>query len=227
MLCICATASLLAFGLYRWQKPFSDSRVEHGREIGTVKWSPPSNATPARSAVRLCACITQSPCSSAHFTRSVPKYYFDLSTGTASVAIARFKATKFPKKGTVRPGGSGTRLAAQSFADLIGEDWDLLGFDPRGINKTTPQVQCFNSSLDFNFFVANTVLQQGFTVASSTNLLNPTIEAQLFEQAREFIALKKSQAELCAKNMGDELKYMGTATVVRDMDFMILDCEDA
>jgi hypothetical protein len=32
---------------------------------------------------------------------SVPKDYFDAAAGTASVAIAVFKATKFPKKGTV------------------------------------------------------------------------------------------------------------------------------
>ncbi|KAJ7763322.1 hypothetical protein B0H16DRAFT_1368317 [Mycena metata] len=215
---ICATASLLAFGLSRCQTPFFDLSLAHGQKIGTIKWSPAAECTPGTE----CGSII------------VPKDYFDLSAGTASIAIARFKATKFPKKGTVflnpgGPGGSGTRLATQTFADLIGDDWDLLGFDPRGINKTSPQVQCFNSSSHFNFFVANTVLQQGFTVASSRNLSNPAIEAQLVEQAREFMALKKSQAELCAKNMGDELKYMGTATVVRDMDFItkILDGEDA
>jgi hypothetical protein len=73
------------------------------------------------------------------------------------------------------------------------------------------------------------VLEQGFTVASSSNLSNPAIEAQLVEQSRQFLALKKSQAELCAKNMGDELRYMGTATVVRDMDFMakLFDGKDA
>ncbi|KAJ7763413.1 hypothetical protein B0H16DRAFT_1804507 [Mycena metata] len=210
---ICALASLLAFGIYRCQKPYGRKS-----EIGTVKWSPAAECNPGTE----CGAVI------------VPKDYIDRSAGTASIAIARFKATKFPKKGTVflnpgGPGGSGTRLATQTFADLIGDDWDLLGFDPRGINKTSPQVQCFNGSSDFNLFVANTVLQQGFNVASSRNLSNPAIEAQLVEQAREFMALKKSQAELCAKNMGDELKYMGTATVVRDMDFItkVLDGEDA
>lgn len=32
--------------------------------------------------------------------------------------------------------------------------------------------------------------------------------------------MKKSQAELCAQNMGDALKYMGTTTVAKDIDFM-------
>ncbi|KAJ7753637.1 hypothetical protein DFH07DRAFT_744348 [Mycena maculata] len=186
-------------------------------EIGEVRWSPASECPPGTE----CGSVI------------VPKDYFDPSAGTASIAIARFKATKFPKKGTVfmnpgGPGGSGTRLATQAFADLIGEDWDILGFDPRGINKTSPQVKCVDSTLDYNFFLANTVLQQGFTVASSSNLSDPKIEAQLVEQSREFLALKKTQAELCAKNMGDELRYMGTANVVRDMDFMakIFDGED-
>ncbi|KAJ7687836.1 Alpha/Beta hydrolase protein [Mycena rosella] len=193
----------------------------HGRPVcsgvGSVTWSPSSECAPGTE----CGSVI------------VPKDYFDANAGTASIAIARLKATKSPKKGTVfmnpgGPGGSGTRLATQQFADIIGHDWDLLGFDPRGINKTTPQVKCFDSHTDYHFFVANTVLQQGFTVGSSSNLSDPALEAQLVEQSREFLALKKSQAKLCAKNMGDELKYMGTATVVRDMDFMskIFDGED-
>ncbi|KAJ7463036.1 hypothetical protein FB451DRAFT_1266699 [Mycena latifolia] len=193
-------------------------RGRQERKIGTMTWSPSSECNPGTE----CGSVI------------VPKDYFDPSTGTASIAIARFKATKFPKKGTVflnpgGPGGSGTRLANQDLARTIGEDWDLLGFDPRGINKTSPQVKCFDSASDFNFFVANTVLQQGFTVKSSSNLSDPALAAQLVEQSREFLALKKSQAELCAKNMGNELRYMGTANVVRDMDFMskIFDGEDA
>ncbi|KAJ7077615.1 hypothetical protein C8R44DRAFT_689517 [Mycena epipterygia] len=185
--------------------------------VGDVKWLPAAQCSPDTE----CGFVI------------VPKDYFDASAGTASIAISRFKAAKSPKKGTVflnpgGPGGSGTRLATQDFSNLIGDDWDLLGFDPRGINKTSPQVQCFNNPTDWNFFLANTVLQQGFTVASSSNLSNPAIEAQLVEQSREFLALKKTQAELCAKNMGNELRYMGTATVVRDLDFMakIFDGED-
>ncbi|KAF7333329.1 hypothetical protein MVEN_02348200 [Mycena venus] len=213
-----AAVCLLIFALYRKKSGHCMwGRGGHGHGIGSVNWSPASECSPGTE----CGSVI------------VPKDYFDPSAGTASVAIAVFKATKSPKKGTVflnpgGPGGSGTRLATKELANLIGDDWDLLGFDPRGINKTEPQVQCFDSASDFNFFVANTVLQQGFTVTSSSNLSDPAIEAQLVEQSREFLALKKSQAELCAKNMGDELRYMGTATVVRDMDFMakLFDGED-
>jgi hypothetical protein len=37
------------------------------------------------------------------------------------------------------PGGSGIPLAAISgerFAEVIGHEWDLIGFDPRGIENT-------------------------------------------------------------------------------------------
>ncbi|KAJ6452643.1 hypothetical protein C8R45DRAFT_916074 [Mycena sanguinolenta] len=197
--------------------PSSCMSGRHKSRVGTIKWSPASKCAPGTK----CGSVI------------VPKDYFDPDAGTASIAIALFKATKFPKKGTVflnpgGPGGSGTRLATKEFADLIGEDWDLLGFDPRGINKTEPQVQCFNSASDFDFHIANTVLQQGFNVMSSRNLSDPAIEAHLVEQSRQFLALKKTQAELCAQSMGDELRYMGTATVVRDMDFIskLFDGED-
>ncbi|KAJ7101484.1 hypothetical protein B0H15DRAFT_816241 [Mycena belliarum] len=214
-----AAAALLLAGYRRdgLRLPLCLSSGERAGEIGHIKWSPAAECNPGTE----CGSII------------VPKDYFDPSAGTASVAIARFRATKFPKKGTVflnpgGPGGSGTRLADQRFADLIGEDWDLLGFDPRGINKTSPQMKCFDSAHDFELFVANTVLQQGFTVKSVSNLTDPALEAHLVQQSREFLALKKAQAALCAKNMGDDLKYMGTATVVRDLDFMakIFDGED-
>ena len=48
-------------------------------------------------------------------------------------------------------------------------------------------------------------------------------------QQREMDALLKTIFEVCDQTMGDRLKYMGTATVVRDIDFMAkaLDGEDA
>ncbi|KAJ7485407.1 Alpha/Beta hydrolase protein [Mycena latifolia] len=207
---------LLIFAGYR-SDPLPYVPRYHARKIGNVEWSPASE------------CPSGTECGSV----LVPKDYFDASAGTASIAIARFRATKLPKKGTVflnpgGPGGSGTTLAAKFIAEMIGEDWDLLGFDPRGIGKTSPLVKCLDSSTDYAFFTANTVLQQGFTVRSSSNLSDPLLEEQLVEQSRQFLALKKAQAEVCAHSMGDELRYMGTATVVRDMDFMskIFDGED-
>ena len=91
----------------------------------------------------------------------------------------------------------------------------------------SPRVQCFPTPLHQQLFRTNTVLEHGFTVSS--NLSDPGTRGHLIYQYRDFLALKKTQAELCAQNMGDELRYMGTATVARDIDFMatIFDGEDA
>ncbi|KAJ6552931.1 TAP-like protein-domain-containing protein [Mycena capillaripes] len=154
----------------------------------------------------------------------VPKDYFDPSAGTASISVARVKATR-PKKGTLflnsgGPGNAGTRAASVGLAAYLGNEWDILGFDPRGIHLTAPAVRCFANTPEFELFKANTVLEQGFTVPSIANLSDPALEAALGTQSREFIALKKAQGQICGKNMGDDLRYMGSATVVRDMAFM-------
>lgn len=92
-----------------------------------------------------------------------------------------------------------------------------------------PAVRCFPDSVSQQLFIANTVIEQAITVSSIANLSSEALREQLIDQYRQFLALKKSQADLCKKNMGDELKYMGTATVVRDIDFMskIFDGESA
>ncbi|KAF7309168.1 hypothetical protein MKEN_01119400 [Mycena kentingensis (nom. inval.)] len=158
----------------------------------------------------------------------VPKDYFDESTGTASIAFAVKRATKLPRKGSVftnpgGPGASGTVLASRQIQQLIGDEYDIVGFDPRGINRTSPQVACFESMSATNIFTANTVLEKGFTLSTS-NISDPSVRAavrtELVAQASEFLAVKQAQADVCARSMGDDLKYMGTANVVRDMDFM-------
>lgn len=74
------------------------------------------------------------------------------------------------------------------------------------------------------------MLEHGITVSSISNLSSISLRNELIEQYREFLALQKTQTDLCKANMpSNELRYMGTATVVRDIDFMakIFDGEDA
>ncbi|CAA7270028.1 unnamed protein product [Cyclocybe aegerita] len=165
----------------------------------------------------------------------VPKDYFNQADGgIASVAFSVYRASKGPKKGTVflnpgGPGGSGLRLAGPAYAQFIGDDWDLVGFDPRGIGRTKPTVSCFPDFLTHQLYVTNTVIEQGINVPPLANISSPFFRESLVEQYRQYLALQKGQIELCAKTMGDELRYMGTANVVRDMDFMAtaFDGEDA
>lgn len=138
-------------------------------------------------------------------------------------------------------------LRVPLLVEIIGREWDIIGFDPRGIGYTrfvnncaiqdrgilTPQnrpaTECFSSHDEMTLFNANTVIEQGITVSSVKNISSSTLRDELVVQFRQFLALKESQAEVCGQAMGDELKYMGTANVVRDMDFMseIFDGEGA
>ena len=60
--------------------------------------------------------------------------------------------------------------------------------------------------------------------ALHTYLLSFTKRAQplvdIESQQREAEALYKTQFAICGQNMGDALRYMGTTTVARDIDFI-------
>ena len=77
---------------------------------------------------------------------SVPKNYADPSAGVANISLTRRRATQSPKRGTMfyNPGGPGGFSAAvwvaqniDYLADRIGPQWDIVGFDPRGIANST------------------------------------------------------------------------------------------
>ncbi|KZS87451.1 hypothetical protein SISNIDRAFT_460849 [Sistotremastrum niveocremeum HHB9708] len=156
----------------------------------------------------------------------VPTDYNDPSVGIIVLAVARWKARNSPRKGTVftNPGGpgiSGTKLASGWVASFVGNDYDIIGFDPRGVGETTPTVQCHTPRSKL-LFEANTVLQNGFSLPqfNSSRLYSPSTREYFKKQMEEFLALKKVEAELCAKNMGEALRYMGTTYVARDIEFM-------
>jgi hypothetical protein len=84
-----------------------------------------------------------------------------------------------------------------------------------------PLTKCFPNAEAQELLYANTVFQQAYTVPNLANLSDPLNRPALAVQARQLLALKAAQAQLCAENMDvEDLRYMGTATVVRDMDFM-------
>ncbi|KAJ7899800.1 hypothetical protein B0H13DRAFT_2664237 [Mycena leptocephala] len=83
-------------------------------------------------------------------------------------------------------GEAGTCKALESIAAFLGNEWDILGFDPRRVHCPAPAVKCFPSASDFALFRANTLLEQeGFTVPSVANLSDPNIEAALEMQSRD------------------------------------------
>lgn len=74
----------------------------------------------------------------------VPKDYSFEQVGFALIAYARLPARIRPSRGTIflnpgGPGGSGKQLVfgrGEMIAEMLGYDWDLVGFDPRGIGES-------------------------------------------------------------------------------------------
>jgi len=116
------------------------------------------------------------------------------------------------------PGGSGTTFVGDlggDFATVVGPEFDILGFDPRGTGATTPRAQCFASESQAKIWD----LQDGPP-------LNATDESIPLAQSRQ-----KAMAELCLKTMGGNGKeklngkveewgpgrFMTTASVATDM----------
>ncbi|CAE7135453.1 unnamed protein product [Rhizoctonia solani] len=76
----------------------------------------------------------------------VPLDYFDPSAGTATIALAKYKADPELHRGSVfvNPGGPGapgkllvTKLGDSLATSKFGGHFDIVAFDPRGIGETT------------------------------------------------------------------------------------------
>lgn len=116
------------------------------------------------------------------------------------------------------PGGSGTsfiKSTGNKISKIVGPQFDLLGFDPRGTGATTPRAKCFASEAQSKIWD----LQQG-------PLLNISDNSIPLARSRERI-----MGELCLEVMGGTGKedvdgtaaewgparFMGTASVATDM----------
>ncbi|MFC7450626.1 alpha/beta hydrolase [Rhodococcus daqingensis] len=135
---------------------------------------------------------------------TVPVDYADPSGDTAQVAISRNRATG-DKIGSllVNPGGpgaSGLAMAIDGAGTAMDERFDVIGFDPRGIGASTPQVRCLTPTEVDEKRADPAVDMSPAGIAG--------IEARNADYARK-----------CAERTGAKfLEHVGTREVVRDMD---------
>ncbi|MFE6194393.1 alpha/beta hydrolase [Streptomyces sp. NPDC057838] len=98
------------------------------------------------------------------------------------------------------PGGSGLTLAgfvASALPKEVAAQYDVIGFDPRGVGASKPALDCRPGHFD--------------PVRPNSLPTSPAIEKANLDRARSFAAA-------CGEKYGDVLPYIDTISAVRDMD---------
>jgi pimeloyl-ACP methyl ester carboxylesterase len=138
---------------------------------------------------------------------TVPVDYSKPQGGSADLALVRFPATG-DKIGSLvinpgGPGGSGVDLAFGLVTALpaeVRQRFDLVGFDPRGVGSSTPELRC-NSDADNDAARADPMVDY-----------SPGGIAHIEDTEKAFV-------QRCVDKMGkDFLANVGTANVVKDLD---------
>ena len=140
-------------------------------------------------------------------TLSVPLNYADPGGRHISLALDMVPATAPPSQQQgillVNPGGpgaSGLSLAAEVAGGLtrsVAGDYDIVGFDPRGVGSSVPQLSC----------------DPGFFAGPRPNYIPAGAAAE-----QVLIARAKTYADDCEQKFGWLLPYMSTENVARDLD---------
>ncbi|GLB12307.1 hypothetical protein AtubIFM57258_009590 [Aspergillus tubingensis] len=103
------------------------------------------------------------------------------------------------------PGASGVGFLRGSASDLnklIGEDFHLLSFDPRGVSGSVPKAVCYASNAER-------------TAAFASNPWD------LQFQAGEMYTRAENKANACKDMMGDYGRYINTPQIAADMDLIL------
>jgi pimeloyl-ACP methyl ester carboxylesterase len=144
-------------------------------------------------------------------TAVVPLDYDRPKGKQITLALARLPASNPSRKiGSLflnpgGPGGSGVDFLFGAgpflYSDEVRARFDLVGFDPRGIIRSTP-LRCFDT---FDEAVAS---------------LAPMAFPYTRKEERVWIRSDRALARACAEHAGPILDHMSTANVARDMDLL-------
>lgn len=141
-------------------------------------------------------------------TVTVPLDWDDPTGETIELAIARHNAPGTPQGSLLMnpggPGGSGYDFVAYyggSVTSAVAEKYDIIGFDPRGVGRSTP-ITCYTDDAD------------------KDELLYGTFDNPYGTPAwiDELTAVEKDWIDACVANTGDLLGNLDAMSVARDMD---------
>jgi pimeloyl-ACP methyl ester carboxylesterase len=137
----------------------------------------------------------------------VPLNYADPSGRKISIALSMVPATapRSQQQGIllVNPGGPGSpgrslaQVVSTTLAPQVAAEYDIVGFDPRGVGGSVPALSC-----DPNFFVG----------------ARPDYDPTSPAEEQEMIARAKNYAAGCEAHFGWLLPYMTSVDAARDLD---------
>ncbi|KAF8582474.1 alpha/beta-hydrolase [Ramaria rubella] len=179
-----------------------------------------------------CSSILWTPCpEDAQFdcgSVQVPLDYAHPEVGNATLAVARLKSNNQPRLGTIftnpgGPGGSGVEFLVSEAGTFINTvtrgHYDIVSWDPRGVNQSRPQISCgFTSQESMAQFFGDTIPFVGFEARG--NFTDADDLNAFFSRVNETDAKIVQTGQRCLDTDGAFLKYMGTAAVVRDMVYL-------
>ncbi len=164
--------------------------------------SPPSGSGLARYTGQQ---LDWSKCGELQCTKTlVPLDYQDPDGQAITLALARKPATESPRLGSLfinpgGPGGSGVQYVG--FFDSLGlEQYDIVGWDPRGVGASTP-VTCFNRA------------RLDAYLARDSSPDSAEEDTQLRNDEQEF-------GKSCLERSGRLLEHVSTAETARDLDVL-------
>ncbi|GAA0335901.1 alpha/beta hydrolase [Actinoallomurus spadix] len=139
----------------------------------------------------------------------VPLDYAHPTNRTLTLAVIRLPAESGQRRGSLvlnpgGPGGSGVEFArgsARSFGPDLRRNFDIVGFDPRGVGQSRPSVRCLNGKQLDRFFETDT---------------SPTNQTEL----NDLVDVSKTWADECKNRIPTLLPHVGTANAAHDMDVL-------
>jgi len=144
-------------------------------------------------------------------TAKAPMDWNDPSKGDVELALVRIKASG-TSKGSLftNPGGPGAsgfdlvdRAGEALFDKPLLENYDLVGWDPRGVGRSTPVTCLDDKGMDDYVYGVPTPA--------------PKTDAEIIAEAT---AKATRFAQACADNTGPVLAYVDTISTVRDLDLL-------
>jgi pimeloyl-ACP methyl ester carboxylesterase len=137
---------------------------------------------------------------------TVPLDYADPTGRTIQIAVSRIRHTSSAAdyQGVILvnpggPGGSGLDYATlgSSVPNGVGDDFDWIGFDPRGVGASIPALRCESDYFRYD---------------------RPDYRPRTAHLVEVWRARSKRYADDCVQKHGHLIQHMRTADVARDMD---------